>query len=324
MNYNAKIINRIIKQLPSNKNLVNSLMKVLSLSRETTYRRMRNQIPFSFEEVVILAKYFNISIDELLEIKEDNNFLLNKNFNIEQNPIDIYTGLLNDEIAFMKKLHVSKDVKITATLNNIPFRFLPYQLLFKLDYFHYMHSVGKISLVTSRYSDIEVPPAISDLHNQLASCLGRLDNITCIVDSMLFTNIIKKIQYYRRLRFFSAEDLQLLQSEMFHLLDMYENLLRSGTNASGSNYVFYYSFFNLESSLFFFEYDNDSLLQFWIYPENPITIRNNQQAKDIQKRWIDLKIRNSMLITKTTDIHQIEMLRSIYQQISELTEPEIG
>jgi len=323
MDFNAKIIKEIIKQFPSNKNMVKHLMNLLSLSRETTYRRIRGQISFSIEEIVAIAKDFNLSIDGMLDIKQDNNFLLSKNFNIERNPVDIYSGLLRDDVEFMENLLASSNVKITATLNSIPFRFLKFPMLFKLEYFHYMHSSGKISLVTTQYSDIEIPPAISDLQNKLSSCFSRLNNITCIVDDMLFSNIIRKIQYYRRLKFFSAEDLQILQSEMFYLIEMYENLLRFGKSSSGSNYVFYYSFFNLESNLVFFEYNRDALLQFWIYPESPIIIKNNQQIDDVQKRWIDSRVRNSMLITKTTDIHQIEMLRDVYQQISGLTKPEI-
>jgi len=135
----------------------------------------------------------------------------------------------------------------------------------------------------------------------------------------LYSNIIKKIQYYRQLQFFSVEDLQLLQAELFVLLEMYENLLRNGKSRSGSDFVFYYSLFNLESNLVSFEYDGESLLQFWIYPESPVVVKNNQLMGDMQKRWIDSKIRNSILITKTTDAHQIEMLRNVYQQIAELS-----
>jgi len=289
------------------------------MSKETAYRRIRNQIPFSIEEVVAIAKNYDLSVDELLELKPHNNFLFNKDFNIEQTPEDIYSNLLENDINIMNKLIVSKNVKITAILNNIPLRFFPYKSLLKLDYYHYMYSVGEISLVTTLYSDIKLPSAINDLHDKCVSYFSRLNNITCIVDSMLYSNIIRKIQYYYQLKVISIEDLHVLQAELFDLLAMYENMLRNGTNHSGSGYVFYYSCFNLESNSVFSEYDNNSLLQYWIYPESPMIIRNNRQICDIQKRWIDSKLRNSMLITKTTDIHQIEMLRSVHQQISELT-----
>lgn len=319
MNFSKKIINEIVKQSPDDKSPVNCLTKMFSMSKETAYRRIRNQIPFSIEEVVAIAKNYDLSVDELLELRPSNNFLFNKNLNIEQNTEDIYADLLKSGIDIMNKLIVSKNAKITVILNNIPLRFFPYKSLLKLDYYHYMYSIGKISLVTTLYSDIELPSAINDLHDKSASCFSRLNNITCIVDSMLYSNIIKKIEYYHQLKVISNEDLRVLQSELFDLLALYENLLRNGSNNSGSGYIFYYSCFNLESNSIFCEYDNNSLLQFWIYPESPVIIKNNPQICDIHKRWIDSKLRNSMLITRTSDIHQIEMLRRVHQQISELT-----
>jgi len=318
-NFNTQIIKEIIKQSPGDRNPVNFLTRTFPMSKETAYRRIRNQIPFTIEEIVVIAKCFNLSIDELFGLKSENNLFLNKDFDVEQDAVSIYSNLLRGDIKFMEELLVSTGVKITATMNLIPFRLLPYKSLFKLEYGHYMYSSGKISLVAARYSDIELPPIINDLHDKATACFSRLNNITCIVDSMLYSNIIKKIEYYRRLQFFSIEELQLLQAELFDLLEKYENLLRNGKNSSDSDYVFYYSLFNLESNLVSFEYGGDSLLQFWIYPESPTVVKNNQLLNDIQKRWIESKIRNSILITKTTDVHQIEMLRNVYQKILEIS-----
>jgi len=315
---NSKIINEIIRQSPGMKSPVKRLTKILSMSRETAYRRIRDQIPFSIDEMLVIAKQFNLSIDELFDLNLESHSLFNKEFSVEQESSDIYSGLIKGDIKIMEKLIASKNVKITAALNSIPFRFLPYKSLFKLDYCHYMYSAGKISLITTRYSDIEVPPAIDDLHEKSISCFKRMNNITCIVDSLLYSGIIKKIQYYHRLKIISDEDLRHLQSELFELLNVYENLLRNGKSSAGSNYTIYYSFFNLESNIIFFEYDDNSLLQIWIFPENPIVIKNNDQINMIQKQWIDSKIRNSILITKSADINQIEMIRDVYHQVEEL------
>jgi len=237
---------------------------------------------------------------------------------IKKFPRDIYLNLLNDDIETMEKLLAAKKIKIIAAINQMPFRFLPYKSLFKLDYCHYMYSTGKISLITTGYSDVEVPSAVNDLHDKAVSCFNRLSNITCVIDGTLFSNMVKKIQYYYQLKLISDEDLKIMQVELFELLDVYENLLSNGKNDTGSDYVFYYSFFNIESSIIFLEYDNKSLLQVWSYPAIPLIMKNDCRISDIQKRWLEPKIRDSMLITKTTDIQQIEIFRKMYQQISEL------
>jgi len=313
-NFNAKIVDSITKHSSENKSLVNSLMKMFPMSKESAYRRIRNQIPFSIEEAIAIAEYLNLSIDELLGFQSGNNI----DSNTDGTPLDIYSNLLAYDIETMENLLAAKNVKITAAVNQMPFRFLPYKSLFKLDYCHCMYSRGKISLITSGYADIEIPPVINTLHDKSVSFFNRLDNIACVIDSTIFSNIVTMIQYYNRLKFISDEDLQILQAELFDLLEKYERLLSAGKNSAGSEYVFYYSFFNIEPNLVFFEYDNKSLLQVWMYPQIPLAIKSDYGINNIQKRWIESKIRNSMLITKTTNIQQIEIVRNVYQQVSEL------
>jgi len=317
-NFNSKIIDEIIKQSPGNVRPANVLTEIFNMSKETAYRRINNRISFSIEEVVTIAKYFNFSIDAVLDLESENHYLITDNVNVERQPADIYSDLLGNDIELMEKLLASARVNITATMNRIPFRFLPYQSLFKLDYCHFLYSQGKVSLISAKYDNIEIPPAINNLYRKTGSYFNRLNNITCIVNGTLFSDIIKKIQYYYRLKFISGEDLKNLQADLLNLLEKYEKLLHEGKNSAGSNYTFYYSFFNLESNMIFLEYDKNTMLQFWIYPESPITIKNNRQISDVQKRWIDSKIRSSMLISKTSDVYQIDILRNIYQQILDL------
>jgi hypothetical protein len=41
------------------------LMKKLSISKESAYRRMRNKVPFTFEEVVTISLDLGFSLDEI-------------------------------------------------------------------------------------------------------------------------------------------------------------------------------------------------------------------------------------------------------------------
>ena len=78
-NYNTIVINEIIRHSQGKTNPVDYLMKMFSISKETAYRRIRNVIPFSIEEVVAIAEDLNLSIDQMIASKSSNNFLFNKN-----------------------------------------------------------------------------------------------------------------------------------------------------------------------------------------------------------------------------------------------------
>ena len=315
INFNEKVINKIVRQSSVKVNPTDYLMKILSASRETAYRRIGNRIQFTVEETVTIAEDLGMSVDELLDLNKENNFRFFENSSPE--PEDIYSGFIANDIKTMENLLLSKSMKIVAVINRIPLWLLPYKSLLKFDYCHYLYSIGKIPLIT-RYSDIDIPQSIIDLHEKASLCFSRLYNITCIVDSTIHLDIIKKIQYYSKLNFISPEDLQILQKELFVFLETYESLLRSGRSHSGSEYVFHYSYFPVESNIVFLEYGDSSLLQIRIYPENPVEIKKLHIIRGIQKGWIDSKVRNSVLITKTNDTQHIEMLRNAYQQVLEL------
>jgi len=317
---NAQIVDEIVKQMPGKRRPVVYLMKALSLGKESAYRRIKDQIPFTFEEVAIIARDLDLSIDQILGQKVNNNISFYADLNVEQDPMDIYANMLTKDIAFMEKLITSSDLKITAIINRIPLRYFPFKALFKFEYCHYLYSIGHIPLMM-RFSDIAVPHQISSLHEKCTYYFRGLQNITCVLDSMVYSKLIREIQYYHRMGFITEEDLHSLQSELFEILEMYESMLRKGKSSSGTNYTFYYSHLTLDSSSIFIEYNSSLSLQFWIYPESPVIINNNSMISDVQRRWIDSKIRNSMLITKTNDTQQIEMLRDVYKQISDLAKP---
>ena len=316
-NFNAKIVAEIIRQSPRKTNPVNYLMKMFPMSKETAYRRIRNDIPFPLDETVAIAQDLNVSIDQLIDAKTGNNYPFIRGLDIENEPIDIYSSLIREDIEVMRRLAAAKSMNVIATMNRIPLRLLPYKALLRFDYCNYLYSIGKISLMT-HCPDIVVPPEIIDLHRESVSRISQLNNITCIIDDMFFPDIIKRLQYHYRLGFISAAEIKVLQAELFELLGAYENMLRSGKSASGREYVFYYSLSNLESSSIFLEYDRSSILQIWLYPESPVVIKDNQPVSAIHKKWIESKMRNSVLITKINDSQKIEMLRNAYRGIEEL------
>jgi hypothetical protein len=322
MNFNKKIVEEITKRSPGNRRMVKNLARMLSISNESAYRRVREEIPFTLEEVAILADSYKLSVDGLLGLKSDVNPFFNREFINCWDSGEIYARQLGNDLDCMKKLLEAKEVRITAALRRIPFRLLPFPALFKFDYCHYLYSVGKISLMNARFSGMTVPASIDSLHRKIAACTRKITPVVCIIDSAIYANIIKKVLYYYRLGFLSGDDLKLLQSELFGLLDIQENLLRNGKNEFGAEYVFYYSFFNFEASVILVESDGDSLLMIPVYPEFKLVAKNNPEMNTIQQRWFESKIRNSALITKTSDIQQIELLRNAYRQIEELTEKE--
>jgi len=64
------LFDRIREKLPSENSLVLELSDLLEISTDSTYRRIRGQTKVSFEEAVLLAQKYNLSLDEMHQSAE--------------------------------------------------------------------------------------------------------------------------------------------------------------------------------------------------------------------------------------------------------------
>lgn len=111
------LLNIIKQRIAKEDNIGNVLSELLSISVDAAYRRNRNETPFTIYEVKKICKQFNISFDNLSEVKE-NQVLF------EYSPLHNYDfsfdSYLDGLLAALKKLGNSTNPSITLTANNIP------------------------------------------------------------------------------------------------------------------------------------------------------------------------------------------------------------
>src|SRR6476659_5251139 len=61
----------IKNSLPSHISLVDALADLLGLSYDSVYRRIRGEKPISLNELKILCEHFHLSLDQVLQYKND-------------------------------------------------------------------------------------------------------------------------------------------------------------------------------------------------------------------------------------------------------------
>jgi hypothetical protein len=166
-------------------------------------------------------------------------------------------------------------------------------------------------------ADVVIPPEVLSLYNENELLFNKLDNICCVVDKYTFAKILDEIAYFCQLQIFSNEEKALLKQELCLLAGLLKKIMFSGTNFHNMNYELYYSPIAINSSCIYFEYDRQNIAQFWIYPE-PITIHNNFLIAKMQKNIIDSVVKYSVLITKSNNMLQSEILMKLEKRINEI------
>jgi hypothetical protein len=64
--------------------------------------------------------------------------------------------------------------------------------------------------------------------------------------------------------------------------------------------------------------------QIWLYLESPIVINESRLMCEKQKRWMEAKMKYSVLISKSNDILQSEIIRELSRQVNDMCSGEIS
>ncbi len=156
---NEELTAVLYKHFPQTKELANFLIETLEISKESAYRRIRNEVCFSFEEVSILALKLEISIDKLIGFNTKKVYL-NMPLCKTEKPEDRYREILQNNISAASRNLDVKHVMQYSVLNRLPFGITTLsQVLSKFYYYKWCCHRYKGRIKTP-FHDFEVPESL--------------------------------------------------------------------------------------------------------------------------------------------------------------------
>ncbi|GHT72602.1 hypothetical protein AGMMS50262_01780 [Bacteroidia bacterium] len=306
-NFNDIIVDYVLKNTPDNVMPVSSIMEILGLSKETAYRRLRQEIPFTFDEVSKLALALHFSIDELIEGSKKETFSFDLQSKIVSPAANAYFSQFQEYNNYLEKLVTAKHAEILITLNEFPpVFFVLSDQLFKFCYFQWLHSHSEKPVLYS-FSDLTLNPQLLALKEEILTNITKMDNVSVIMSSYVYLRTIKSIQYYYQCKLITADELLLLKQDMLDFINLLAKLAKTGyvNDETKVGIDIYLSPLNINSNILYLEYDKMRETHFWIYPMNPFIIRNPEICS-IQKKWCQSLKKQSMFITLSGEIFQAE------------------
>jgi len=313
---NNPILSVLEGKLPPHVKPVQYLMDTLEISKESAYRRMRSQIPFSFDEVATLCKNLHFSIDQLIGETDSGGvfFKLDKEEPFGENVIYKYLSKFVEDLEFIVK---DKNSDANIVLNYLPSFALQIKPLRELHYCRKLYSQEKISVMQT-FKDIVVPDRISEQYQKIATLWEQLPNVCVVLDNSTFQKVVDEIKYFYAIKFLTKEDVEYMYKGMIELLEYYTVLAITGKNHLGNAYKIYLSNLAIDANVAHYRANNSEISEIWLYPEQRIQIYNNEIVNTLHKNWVQAQIKSSSLITSSNDILQREFFQKTYSSINSL------
>ncbi len=310
---NEKLIASIKQYIPKNKTVAGVLMELLSLGKESTYRRIRSEIPFTVDEVVKISNRFGISIDDVIAdsgVVTTKWLTLNlKKFYQLESYIQQHSENLVEFINVFKIMQACPNASLRCACNAMPHTFLAeYRNLYR--FWHYKWNyLMRGSRPDFVFSDMVIPDELIELERRTMNESRKIPRTTCILSRDIFKDIVDDICFFYSQELISAVELQKLKSELLDLIQETEMMTETGCYQSGAEIMVYLSKLVIDSCYYHFEYDEGYYCLQRTFHIDKIGFSNNKFCRK-QKDWIDLLKRTSILLTQNGDRQRFDFFKN--------------
>ncbi|ADV49531.1 hypothetical protein I2486_11260 [Cellulophaga sp. E16_2] len=308
--FQKELLNHVQEILPPNESLIESIATALEISYDAAHRRTSLKSKFSLDETIILAKYFNLSLDRLFGSGTSNFVVvektngINKEEELQQYFEDSYTSL----IPLLKKkdcriLYSAKDIPIFYNLSND-----------ELSHFKLFVWLKLLDKTFNNKAFEEFSPTLSLI--QAGTKLGSLYNdlnITEIWDITTINSTLKQIHYYHKAGIITTESGLILCEQLKKLIQKIAEKINSTT----TNFMFYYNELHLMNNTILVTAPN--LKSLYV----PFTLlsyykTNDRHTCDQAEAFMMRQLQMSKLLNSTGEKERNIFFNKLYEKIDAL------
>ncbi|MDR1652682.1 MAG: hypothetical protein LBS01_03350 [Prevotellaceae bacterium] len=297
----TQLISVIQKKIPAHTKPVNYLMDALDLGRESAYRRLRGEIPFSFEEVALLSSKLDFSIDEIIT-NEPRRLYSNFPSNSDE-ASEKFLGMMKQ----YSKHYYTSSAEITIVQNRSLFiTVISSELLLRFHYYRFLHQINHIAS-NCVFADLQLPKKILTLQNDLIKRSPEVKQITIIYDKRMLRNLCREMHYFYRRQLVSHQEVIALQEALNNSLTRMYKKLTTPQDINKTPMFYYVSVFDINVNTIYIQHDNNIISQFWVFPFSIIEIKNSEICR-VHKYFLDMVKKYSALISQSNELVREEFV----------------
>ncbi len=314
---NKRLLSRILELIPEHISTVTYLTDFLEISQGSVYRRLKGEIPFSFEEIHRLSEDLGFSVDELFDFKKKDRIFFDTKNDIPFDPSSAFIATVENLYSDINFLSANKHSLSIHAQNRVPLILaFFYKNLFRFFYYKWTHQLANTPL-NYRFMDVVLPPDLIKLRDKILSHEGRIATHIFILNREVYLNIIKEIQYYYKRKLISDDELKLLRYDLIQIIKDTEEFSYRGIDRFGDPISIYLSAFNIESNSVYTHSGGHSLSYFYPYTINPMIIRNVEVCS-VHKKWLESLKKYSVLITQSNEELMSEFFSHQFEYIDNM------
>jgi hypothetical protein len=309
-------IGELKRKIPQNPVLVNMLVDILCLEKEAIYRRLRQDVPFTFYEIALISKKLSISLDNVAgNVMEPCTPLqLRTPDFINSQSVDYLT--FSAYANFLKIGKECGDAESAILTNTIPHEFFSgYRYLTRYNIFNWQVHCSK-----EQPEPFHALAFSEQIENEFHHLFTESKYVTShfIFDKHIFRRLVNNINYFNSIRLIEKNDVLKIKEDLLQMLDYIENIAISGVfKETGSPAYLYISDIDITSNYTYVAAGNYKYAFLKTFLLTFATSVDEYFFEKI-KNWIHSFIRISTLITVTNEKQRVLYFEKQRKIVNEL------
>jgi len=292
----------LYQKYPKKSQLTEALMDLLSIERESAYRRLRKEIIFPVHELARIASAWNISLDGIVGVDSGQ-----VTFKVQ---LSDYVDPPAEQVKYIKRMIQvcnTSNMSYMEVSNKLPrsltagFSYIRrYQLL------KWMYQFVKDEKRILPYSKIFFPAKISGLVSDYHNAVKNVLSTTYVWDHKLFDFLVYDIRYFHSVYLITDEEKELIKQDLHAFLDyMLDVATRGCWPETGNEVKLHVSYISIDTNYNYYYSDEYKVCRVHAFAKSEICSNDPKMVEDFVT-WMQLKKRASVLISKTDDKSRIE------------------
>lgn len=237
-NVQSLFLERVRARLPVNISFADELASILSISKDSAYRRIRGETILSLGEAKILYDRFGISIDELFSSGSQMVTFHRRVVSYQEYDLDKWQKSI---LKNLEHLAGFADKQLIFSAKDVPvFHYFRLTELCAFKHFFWMKTlIGYPGYEKRKYTPDAVPDSMIRTAQQVWKLYASLPSIEIWNEEVIY-DTLKQIEFYHECNFFeSAGEAILLCDQLIALLDRVQEEASNGIKAEGGEFHLY-------------------------------------------------------------------------------------
>jgi len=307
----------IWKMFPKKSVMIDTLAEMLKIEKGAVYRRIRQEVPFTFNEIAIIAKYLNISLDSIVGIERVKSAPFQMGLPNFVSPQEEDYYILDIYLKHLRSINTLENSEAATITNVLPqdlFSEFQYLILFYLFVWNYHYSSEQVK----PYHQISTSPRIYKYMKDYMLEMKKFNKTCFVFDSRMFQLFVERVNYFNSIRMIEREDVLKIKEDLFSFMDYLEKIAITGQfKETGNDVNLYISDIDVTTSYTYWGAQNTHVSMVKAFVLSYVT-SYDERTFEKMKKWIQSLIKISTLITLTNERQRVLYFEKQRKIINEL------